>query len=190
VSIFQTRYREAVLDPWGITDPTGYVYITTTLTINQIYCQHTVGNNLDLRDIIRTLDLTPAELEQLEQVDLIDLPVVTFGQPEVTPRNFLLLAAAGLFDFLRGFLCLECWWLWLLILLLLLLIAYLLYRNHRLNKQLTDERELNEHAAIFAAPFASDELTEEEEGEYTNLPPADLDEPESEVIELEPPKEV
>ncbi|OHA90451.1 MAG: hypothetical protein A3F53_01625 [Candidatus Zambryskibacteria bacterium RIFCSPHIGHO2_12_FULL_48_10] len=35
---FQLRYKDDVLTPWGISEPTGYVYITTLGKINQILC--------------------------------------------------------------------------------------------------------------------------------------------------------
>ena len=38
VSEFQTRYASEVLTPWGITQPTGYVYVLTLAKINQIIC--------------------------------------------------------------------------------------------------------------------------------------------------------
>ena len=38
VNEFQLRYRSEVLAPWGIDNPTGYVYITTLGKINQIVC--------------------------------------------------------------------------------------------------------------------------------------------------------
>jgi hypothetical protein len=38
VKDFQLKYLSDVLVPWGITDPTGYVYKTTLWKINEIYC--------------------------------------------------------------------------------------------------------------------------------------------------------
>ena len=32
------RYSKDVLEPWGLLEPTGYVYITTKKKINEIYC--------------------------------------------------------------------------------------------------------------------------------------------------------
>jgi hypothetical protein len=40
VEVFQQRYRENILEPWGLEDSTGYVYITTKKKINEIYCQN------------------------------------------------------------------------------------------------------------------------------------------------------
>jgi hypothetical protein len=38
---FQTKHKRAVLDIWGLDHPTGYVYKTTRLTINQLACNQT-----------------------------------------------------------------------------------------------------------------------------------------------------
>ena len=39
VSLFQSKYRSDILDPWGIEVPTGYVYYTTQKKINEIQCK-------------------------------------------------------------------------------------------------------------------------------------------------------
>lgn len=36
---FQAEYRKEVLDPWGITEPTGYIGKTTVKKINEIACE-------------------------------------------------------------------------------------------------------------------------------------------------------
>ena len=38
VSNFQEKYKEEILAPWGYSNPTGYVYITTKNKINEIFC--------------------------------------------------------------------------------------------------------------------------------------------------------
>ena len=38
VNEFQIRYKEEILMPWGISEPTGYVYYTTQRKINEISC--------------------------------------------------------------------------------------------------------------------------------------------------------
>ncbi|HDL75082.1 MAG TPA: DUF5011 domain-containing protein [bacterium] len=53
VSAFQEKYADKALSPWGINASTGYVYITTKKTINEIYCQ-------------REFLLTIAEKEEIE----------------------------------------------------------------------------------------------------------------------------
>lgn len=40
VKRFQEKYKSAVLDVWGVENPTGYVYKTTLLKINSFYCNH------------------------------------------------------------------------------------------------------------------------------------------------------
>ena len=39
VSLFQVKYFADILEPWGHTLPTGYVYILTLKKINEIYCE-------------------------------------------------------------------------------------------------------------------------------------------------------
>ncbi|MBX4189024.1 hypothetical protein KW785_00315 [Candidatus Parcubacteria bacterium] len=39
VSAFQVKFQSDILTPWGLTQPTGYVYILTLKKINEIYCQ-------------------------------------------------------------------------------------------------------------------------------------------------------
>jgi uncharacterized repeat protein (TIGR01451 family) len=39
VDIFQNKYKDDVLTPWGHTAPTSYVYILTKKKVNEIYCQ-------------------------------------------------------------------------------------------------------------------------------------------------------
>lgn len=46
---FQLRQSAAILTPWGLTEPTGYVFITTKLAINNIFCGRNPANDLDLR---------------------------------------------------------------------------------------------------------------------------------------------
>jgi hypothetical protein len=40
VRAFQLRYASEVLEPWGIAQPTGYVYYTTKKKINEVYCNN------------------------------------------------------------------------------------------------------------------------------------------------------
>lgn len=39
VKRFQLEYKEEILDPWGVTEPTGFVFRTTVKQINEIACQ-------------------------------------------------------------------------------------------------------------------------------------------------------
>ena len=41
VHAFQTKYASEILTPWGISESTGYVYLTTRKKVNEIYCQNT-----------------------------------------------------------------------------------------------------------------------------------------------------
>lgn len=42
VNAFQAKYASEVLTPWGISAPTGYVYLTTRKKINEVFCHNTV----------------------------------------------------------------------------------------------------------------------------------------------------
>lgn len=136
VSIFQKRYLGAVLTPWGITDSTGYVYITTTLTINQIYCRHTVGNDLNLRNVFPVYGPGGA----LEGVSNTPSATTTpSGEATTTPSILDLpelfeAAAVGVLDFIKD------WWCLLIIIILILIIAYLLDERERLAKKLADTK--------------------------------------------------
>jgi hypothetical protein len=54
VQSFQSRYAEAVLDPWGVSQPTGNVYRTTLAKINDIMCGDSVRMK-DLQDLEEAL---------------------------------------------------------------------------------------------------------------------------------------
>jgi hypothetical protein len=47
---FQKKYSKQILEPWGITEPTGIVYVTTMIQINNLSCP-------DLHIVIRPEDL-------------------------------------------------------------------------------------------------------------------------------------
>ena len=50
---FQARYGEEILNPWNlaIDDPTGFVFLTTSYVINQLYCERNPDNDFDLGHI-------------------------------------------------------------------------------------------------------------------------------------------
>jgi hypothetical protein len=43
VETFQIRYAADILIPWGLTSPTGHVYLTTQKKINELYCSRAFG---------------------------------------------------------------------------------------------------------------------------------------------------
>jgi len=142
VKIFQQRYASAVLTPWGITDPTGYVYITTTLTINQIYCHHTVGNDLDLSTIYPVYG--PAVENGVKPVEGLMATTTPTTTPSLKQLPALFQAAAvGALNFIKD------WWCLIIIILLILIIAYLLDERERLARELDKQKK--------AKPIASDQ---------------------------------
>ena len=63
VKNFQSKYSSDILAPWGITNPTGYVYITTSKKINQISCSTPL--NLTAAELA-TINATKAAVERGE----------------------------------------------------------------------------------------------------------------------------
>ncbi|MFQ5662026.1 MAG: DUF5011 domain-containing protein [Candidatus Paceibacteria bacterium] len=58
VEIFQERYSDDILKPWGIDGSTGYVYITTMKKINEIYCNKFIS-----------FDINDLEVDEQEEVN-------------------------------------------------------------------------------------------------------------------------
>ncbi|MBX4209350.1 peptidoglycan-binding protein [Candidatus Parcubacteria bacterium] len=54
VKAFQVKYSNEILAPWGVTEPTGVVYITTSLKINRVYCADhpDYAGNESIKDIL------------------------------------------------------------------------------------------------------------------------------------------
>lgn len=82
VAEFQQQYKEDILIPWGMTRSSGYVYITTQKTINEIMC----GN-------ITKFPLTPDQQQEIDffrinknQIDVTDW---LFSGPVSTPEEDL-----------------------------------------------------------------------------------------------------
>lgn len=159
VSIFQKRYLGAVLTPWAITDSTGYVYITTTLTINQIYCRHTVGNDLDLSNIYPVYNPATGEVEGFTSTSTSSTTPSIQDIP-----NFFEAAAVGALNFLKD------WWCLLAIIILILIIAYLLDERERLAKKLEEAKHAGITEIIIPPHF------EETDIEGTFIPGEEVDE--------------
>jgi hypothetical protein len=67
---FQRRYASDVLTPWGISEPTGFVYHTTKKKINELVCQ-------------RAFPLTTAQLDEIARIkNAIAAGVTSEGAPE------------------------------------------------------------------------------------------------------------
>jgi len=179
VERFQKKYGPDVLGPWGITDSTGYVFITTKLAINNVYCARSTANDLDLRhyyDQIENL-IRPAQVVATTTVASTTFGVATTtflptAQPGLGRLGHLFqLAFAGALDFLRYIPC----WLWNLILLLLIILLLLViwYLSEDDDGEYFDD--LDHESNSFAesegpAVIAPIGDTIEEEKEYEALP--------------------
>jgi hypothetical protein len=133
VKIFQSRYGIDVLNPWGleVNDPTGYVYITTTYAINQIYCARTTANDFDFRGWNAGFNF--AEAAELPTTTLATTSALATSTP-----NRLLLAAIGAFDFIKDN---WCWIFPLILLLIILILAVELWREKERNQSLEESLE-------------------------------------------------
>ena len=49
---FQLKYADEILKPWGITEPTGLVYLTTRNKLNALHCSGTSGLSADEQSVI------------------------------------------------------------------------------------------------------------------------------------------
>jgi len=131
VKDFQKKYGLDVLNPWGIGDSTGYVFITTTLKINYIYCNLPTRITLDLRNFYPAVG--EAQFVKAPQVEEPSKLIVSTSTSKILPlatasstliststKNSVQLAFAGITDFLVRYP-----WVW--ILLLLLLVAFVIW---------------------------------------------------------------
>jgi hypothetical protein len=147
---FQTKYGRDVLGPWGIIQPTGYVFITTTYAINNIFCDRSTANDLDLRHFY------PQVYETYQHQPVVPfVPQTDFELPEVTnpsdmgvntpaPENhpnIFQLAAAGVLNLFNLDSCPSCFW---IVLILIIIILILLYMIYRLNRKYRDALEMAE----------------------------------------------
>ena len=66
VEIFQQKHRDSILEPWGLTKPTGHVYYTTQKTINEIKCAHE-----------KTFPLSVAQASEIERYKNYRPPVIS-----------------------------------------------------------------------------------------------------------------
>ncbi len=107
VMIFQRRYSDDVLNPWGLSvdQPTGFVFITTKLAINNIYCNRSTDTDLDLRHIYDHYGPVGLIVDKEGAGNYVAKPVTVATStweyaPEPT-RGWLGAAAVGLLDFIK-----------------------------------------------------------------------------------------
>lgn len=143
VMVFQRRYAQDILvGPWGLdkNQPTGYVFVSTTLAINNLYCQRGTANNLDLRHVYDNYgqDNQPAVpvriFVQEKPLEITVTPVST-----TTPSSSTMLAAviAGTNFIKDNF----CFWSNCLFAALAFLFSYLFWRERNYRRQFFDYEE-------------------------------------------------
>ena len=67
LSAFQVKYRKDILEPWGHTKSTGYVYITTKKKVNEIYCGKAIALTANQQAEIDAFKILIAKLEAEKQ---------------------------------------------------------------------------------------------------------------------------
>ena len=178
VMIFQRRYAADVLEPWGLTgeQPTGFVFITTTLVINRLYCEMSTKHDLDLRHVY---DESPApakggsasgEKEGNATDYLTDARGVVASSPATTAPDRSLasstrnLAVTGAGAWRGGD---WSFWLNLLLVLIILVLIYLLWRERQFTR-----RYLNYDEDSYRPDQASEEIEidDDEPPPPANLP--------------------
>lgn len=86
VSAFQVKYFNDILEPWGHTGPTGYVYILTLKKINEIYCQRLYPlNDAQIQEIIAFRALLESLVGQSGAATVS--PVAPSGTTETVPAT-------------------------------------------------------------------------------------------------------
>jgi len=76
VKKFQEKYKEDILTPWGVSEPTGYVYITTKKKINELYCGE-------------KFPLTLEQKTELEKHEQSLKPGIVKSDPELTITDLI-----------------------------------------------------------------------------------------------------
>ena len=80
VKVFQGKYGSEILTPWGIKEPTGYVFLTTRKKVNEVYCKNTKDFPLTKEE-----EEHIAQLRSATEVHVPKAPVTT--KPSVKPED-------------------------------------------------------------------------------------------------------
>jgi hypothetical protein len=78
VNAFQAKYASEVLTPWGISAPTGYVYLTTRKKVNEVYCKGTKQFPLSSDE--------QARIAQIKSQGVLGDSIQPFGKDVLVPE--------------------------------------------------------------------------------------------------------
>ncbi|MCX6712421.1 MAG: peptidoglycan-binding domain-containing protein [Candidatus Vogelbacteria bacterium] len=146
VKIFQARYLRDVLKPWAISDSTGYVYITTRLAINNIYCGRDTKNNLRFRQQVEAeyrlamgenLESSTPGIEEGYLIASTTISTTTTTTSVIRPNIFL----AGVGELLNFVEVNFCWLLNLILLILIFFLLWLLWLANRDDDDINGDEE-------------------------------------------------
>jgi hypothetical protein len=174
VERFQMKYNRDVLGPWGITDSTGYVFITTKLAVNNVYCGRDTANNLDLRNYYGQIEqlLNPgvtalvASSTTASSTYATTTSVATSTVATFRPLYLLGLAFVGLANFIGQ---IPCWWWIILLLLIIILLLAIIWTMSEDDDNDLDGNVSDSGSAIVAGETLVAPTTLEAEKEYEAL---------------------
>jgi hypothetical protein len=206
VRVFQMRYGKDVLNPWGleIGDPTGFVFITTTYAINQIYCNRSTDNDFNLRHIYDEAPLVGRAYQPGEEAGGLIITNEPFGNigtsttstttatsttaTTTAKRGFFQAAAVGLLNFFTDH---PGVWLTILLFVALLVLAYLILKLQEEEEETTATKDGDEwpeevglpsgaeaHQPIFPLIIAGEDEKKEDDNNKVFLEEVVMDESE------------
>lgn len=140
VAVFQIRHSPDVLGPWGISQPTGFVFVTTRLAINNIYCGRPTATNLDLRQVYdRGVEVGAVRGTSTTTMAAALAISQEIGDNEATTTTDSATTAVSVLKWDSG------WWLVLLLLLAIVALGYFIWKlrpDKNYPRPLTDGEEI------------------------------------------------
>ncbi len=191
VQEFQLRYADDILEPWGITEPTDYVFITTTIKINKLFCGDQSPTILDLRDfyahrltglsylsidrrfedptIVAEPDIDLEDYEEEEVVAEEELEEMEETATSTVPEVFRTERSqidkiSGFLGFLNGRLTGCGWCIWVIILLLIIILLLFGYQIRMKRKMADLQKKTELQSSLLAATQPEEDGKEDRSG--------------------------
>jgi hypothetical protein len=105
VHAFQTKYASEILVPWGISQSTGYVYLTTRKKVNEIYCDRNLQFPLteEEQQVIATSKAAPVQVAPTRPAPRVEEPALQEPEEEEEATTVPVVEPRGssILDFFR-----------------------------------------------------------------------------------------